>query len=95
MRHLGVMRGLFMVSGLVVLGRFAMVLGRVLVVVRGLVMMLVNVVIVHRSLLVQLRGEREASPGSMTHLRLFSCDFPSTGNARHARGHLAVTTKAG
>lgn len=50
MRHLGVMRGLFMVSGLVVLGRFAMVLGRVLVVVRGLVMMLVNVVIVHRSL---------------------------------------------
>jgi hypothetical protein len=44
------MRRLFVVSGLVVLGRFAMVLGRVLVVVRGLVMMLVNVVFVHRSL---------------------------------------------
>jgi hypothetical protein len=36
MGHFGVMRRLFVVSGLVVLGGFAMVLGRVLVVVRGL-----------------------------------------------------------
>jgi hypothetical protein len=42
---LRMVRGFFVVSGLVMLGGFAMVLRRLLVVVRGLLMVLVNVVI--------------------------------------------------
>jgi hypothetical protein len=50
MRHLGVMRGLFVMASLVVLCRFAMVLGRMIVMVRGLLMVLVDFVAVHYSL---------------------------------------------
>jgi hypothetical protein len=46
MRHVGMMRGLFVISGLVVLGGFAMVLGRVVVMLRRLLVMFVNVVFV-------------------------------------------------
>jgi hypothetical protein len=46
MRHLGMMRGFFVISGLVVLGGFAMVLGRMLVMLRGLLVVFVNVVFV-------------------------------------------------
>jgi len=41
MRNLGVVRGFLVIPGLVMLGRFAMVLCRLLVVVRGLFMMIV------------------------------------------------------
>jgi hypothetical protein len=46
MRHVGMVRGLFVISGLVVLGGFAMVLGRMLVMLRGLLVVFVNVVFV-------------------------------------------------
>jgi hypothetical protein len=45
--HFGVVRGLFVVAGLGVLGGFTMVLGCVLVVVRGEFVMFVNVMTVH------------------------------------------------
>jgi hypothetical protein len=48
--YLRMMRGLFVITGLVVLCSLAMVLGCMLMVVRGLLVMLMNVVIVHRSL---------------------------------------------
>jgi hypothetical protein len=47
---LRMMRGLFVIAGFVVLRRLAMMLGRVLVVMRGFLMMLVDVVTAHRSL---------------------------------------------
>ena len=50
MRDLGMVRGLFVIAGLVMLRSFAMVFGSVLVVMRGLVVMFVNLVTVHRSL---------------------------------------------
>jgi len=50
MRDLGMVRGLFVIAGLVMLRSFAMVFGGVLVVMRGLVVMFVNLVTVHRSL---------------------------------------------
>jgi hypothetical protein len=46
MRHLGMVRGLFVISGLVMLGGFAMVLGRMLVMLRSLLVVFVNVVFV-------------------------------------------------
>lgn len=46
-RDAGMMRGLFVVARLVMLRRFAMVLGRMFVMVRGMLVMLVNLVIVH------------------------------------------------
>jgi hypothetical protein len=46
MRHLGMVRGLFVISGLVVLGGFAMVLRRMLVMLRGLLVVFVDVVFV-------------------------------------------------
>lgn len=49
-RDLGVVRRLFVIAGLVVLGRLAMVLGRVLVVFRSQGVVLVNFVIGHRCL---------------------------------------------
>jgi hypothetical protein len=55
-RDLGMMRRLFMIAGFVMLGGFAMMLGRVLVMRRGVLVVLVNVVIVHR-LLSGLDGE--------------------------------------
>jgi hypothetical protein len=53
MSDLGVMRSLFVIAGFVVLGRLAMMLGRVVVVERRLLVMLVNLVrlvAIHRSL---------------------------------------------
>ncbi len=47
---LAVVRGFFMIAGLVMLGRFAMVLGRMLVVICSVLVMLVNLVTIHRSL---------------------------------------------
>jgi hypothetical protein len=49
-RHFGVMCGLLVIAGLGVLGSFAMVLGRMLVMVRGMFVMFVNVMAVHRRL---------------------------------------------
>ena len=46
MRHLGMVRGLFVISRLVVLGGFAMVLGRMLVMLRGLLVVFVDIVFV-------------------------------------------------
>jgi hypothetical protein len=46
MRHLGMVRGLFVIAGLVVLGGFAMMLGCMLVMFRGLLVMFVNIVFV-------------------------------------------------
>jgi hypothetical protein len=48
--HFGVVRGLFVVSCFVVLCGLAMVLGRMIMVVRGLFMMLVDFVTIHCSL---------------------------------------------
>jgi hypothetical protein len=45
-RHLGMVCGLFVIAGLVVLGGFAMVLGRMLVMLRGVLVVFVNVVFV-------------------------------------------------
>jgi hypothetical protein len=50
MRDLGMVRSFFVISGLVVLGGLAMMLGRMLVVVRRFLMVFVNVVTRHRSL---------------------------------------------
>jgi hypothetical protein len=53
MSDLGVMRRLFVIAGLVMLGSLAMMFGRMLVVVRGMLVMLVNLVrlvAIHRSL---------------------------------------------
>ncbi len=47
MRHLRVMRGLFVIASLVVFCRLAMVFGGMLVVLRGFLMMFMNVVTVH------------------------------------------------
>jgi hypothetical protein len=47
MRDFGVMRGLLVIAGLGMFGGFAMMLGRMLVVLGGLFMMLVNLVLVH------------------------------------------------
>jgi hypothetical protein len=49
-RHLGVVRGFFVIPGLGVFGGFAMVLRGMLVVFRGLLMMLVDFVAVHSHL---------------------------------------------
>jgi hypothetical protein len=49
-RDLGVMRSLFMIAGLVMFGGFAMMLGRILMMLRGMFVVLVNLVIVHGSL---------------------------------------------
>jgi hypothetical protein len=46
-RHFGVMRGLFVVAGLGMFGGFAMMLGRMIVMLGGLFVMLVDVVFVH------------------------------------------------
>jgi hypothetical protein len=46
-RHFGMMRRFLMIAGLCMLGRFAMVLGRVIVVIRRFLVMLVNVVVIH------------------------------------------------
>jgi hypothetical protein len=45
--YFGVMRGLLVIAGLGMFGGFAMMLGRMLVVLGGLFMMLVNLVLVH------------------------------------------------
>jgi hypothetical protein len=47
MRDFGVMRGLFVVAGLGMFGGFAMMFGRMLVMLGGLFVMFVNVVLVH------------------------------------------------
>ncbi|HML07275.1 MAG TPA: hypothetical protein VK430_03990 [Xanthobacteraceae bacterium] len=47
MSYLGVVGGLFMIARLVMLGGFTMVLGRLLVMMRGLFVMLVDIVIGH------------------------------------------------
>jgi hypothetical protein len=49
-RDLGVMGSLFVIAGFVMFGGFAMMLGRVLMMLRGMFVVLVNLVIVHRSL---------------------------------------------
>jgi hypothetical protein len=70
MRDVGMMRGLFVIARLMMLRRLAMVLGRMFMMMRGLLMMLVDVVTGHRSLPgCRLRWKIEASPGSMNHLR--------------------------
>ena len=70
MRHLGVVRGLFVVAGLGVLGRLAMVLGRMLMMLGGFLVMIVDFVTVHCRLPGQrLRCKTEASPGSVKQLR--------------------------
>jgi hypothetical protein len=46
-RDFGMMRGLFVVAGLGMFGGFAMMLGRMLVVLGGLFVMFVDVVFVH------------------------------------------------
>jgi hypothetical protein len=46
-RNFRVMRSLFMIAGFVMLGRFAMVLCRVVVVLRGMLVMLMNFVTAH------------------------------------------------
>jgi hypothetical protein len=48
--HFGVVRRLFVIAGLGVLGGFAMMLGRMLMMVRGMLVMFVNVMAVHRRL---------------------------------------------
>ena len=50
MGDLGVVRCLFVIAGLVVFSGLAMVFGRMLMVVRGLFVMFMNVVTVHRRL---------------------------------------------
>ncbi len=50
MGDFGVVRSLFMIAGLVMFCGLVMVFGRVFVVVRGLFVMLMNVVTVHRRL---------------------------------------------
>jgi hypothetical protein len=50
MRDLGMVRRLLVISRFMVLGGLAMKLGRVLVVVRGILMVLMNLVTAHRSL---------------------------------------------
>jgi hypothetical protein len=50
MRDLGMVRRLLVISRFMVLGGLAMMLGRVLVVVRGILMVLMNLVTAHRSL---------------------------------------------
>lgn len=47
MSDLGMVRGLFVIAGLVVLGGFTMVLGRMLVVMRGVFVVLVDLVAFH------------------------------------------------
>ncbi len=61
--HLGMMRRLFVIAGLVVLGGLTMMLSRMLVVIRGLLMVFVDVATVHRLLPGLLRGEAGALPG--------------------------------
>jgi hypothetical protein len=69
MGDFGMMRSLFMIAGLVVFRGLVMVFGRMFVVVRGLFVMFVNVVAVHRWLPVsRLLGDRTSS-GSMKYLR--------------------------
>jgi hypothetical protein len=48
--YFGVMRGLLVSAGLGVLGGLAMVLGRMLMMIRGKLVMFVNVMTVHRRL---------------------------------------------
>jgi hypothetical protein len=55
MRHLRVVRGLFVMTSLVVLGCLAVMFGSVLVVLSGLLMVLMNVVTVHNVLTVHRR----------------------------------------
>ncbi|HXX03694.1 MAG TPA: hypothetical protein VEJ37_05115 [Xanthobacteraceae bacterium] len=50
MRNLGVMRGRFVISRLVMFGGFAMMLGRMPVMLRGVLVMFVNLVFAHRRL---------------------------------------------
>ena len=49
-RDLRMMSGLFMIAGFMMFGCFAMVLGRVLMMLRGVLVVLMNLVIVHGSL---------------------------------------------
>jgi hypothetical protein len=67
-RDLGMMCSLFMIAGFVMFGGFAMMLGSVLMMLRGMLVVLVNVVIVHRSLS-GLLGKAEALPRSMNLFR--------------------------
>jgi hypothetical protein len=72
MRYLGMMRSLFVIANLMVLCRFAMVLGSMLMMLRGLLVMLMDFVAlaVHRRLPgLCLRWQTQTSPGSMNHLR--------------------------
>ena len=50
MRNLGMMRGRFVISRLVMFGGFAMMLGCALVMLRGVLVMFVNLVLAHRCL---------------------------------------------
>jgi hypothetical protein len=50
MRDLGMVRGLFVIAGLMMLCRLAMMLGGMIVMIRSMLMMFVNVVIAHRRL---------------------------------------------
>src|ERR1700728_2971079 len=85
-RHLGVVRRLFVVARLVMLCGFAMVLGRVLMVFRGLFVVIVDAVTVHRSLPGGGFPRRVGAwPGSMKHLRRFGSGFPSRRGASKAR----------
>src|SRR6476620_3716631 len=73
MRHLRMMRRLAVIAGLVVLGGFAMMLGRLLVMMRGLFVVLVDLVVVqifavHRQLRL-LKCSREHCRASMKQLR--------------------------
>jgi hypothetical protein len=68
--HLGVVRRLFVVAGLVVFRCFAMVLGGMFMMVCGLLVVFVNLVTVHRCLPGWLlRWKVKPSPGSMKDLR--------------------------
>jgi hypothetical protein len=61
-RHFGMVRGLFVIASLVVLGRVLMVVG-------GLLMVFMDVVAVHRSLPVCSVAKPEHCRGSMKYLR--------------------------
>ncbi len=63
MSDLGMVRGLLVIACLVVPGSFTMMFGRMLMVMRGLLVMFMNVVTVHRSLPGLLHCEAGALPG--------------------------------
>jgi hypothetical protein len=50
MRDLGMVRGLLVIAGLVAFCRLAVMLGRMLVMIRSVLVMFVNLVIAHRCL---------------------------------------------